>query len=132
MFTASFRRLEHLLNLQFPAEILAVGNRLWGNHRRVFPENPLLRLGVGENKLPEAVPEAVLGLGESGKEQFLLGGFFSVAFGEFQNLEPVFGDGNSDFLEKIVVETRNVFGSEAISGENEAIFVSVKWVEASS
>lgn len=95
-------------------------------------ENGLVRLGVGRSEAAEAVSEAVLGFGEGGKEEFLVGGLFSVEFGEFENLEPVFGDGDSDFVEKIVGETRNVVGFEAITGEKKAVFVGVKRVEAGS
>lgn len=55
-----------------------------------------------------------------------------VGFGEFENLEAVFGDGDADFLKKMVVETRNVFGFEGITGKEETVFISVKWIEAGS
>lgn len=61
-----------------------------------------------------------------------MGGLVGVGFGEFENLESVFGDGDSDFLKEMMVETRNVVGFEGISGKKEAVFVGVKWVEAGS
>lgn len=139
VFPPSTRRFPFpdLLNLLLPAEIFAVTHRLRRNARRAFPENRPLRLAVTRNQFSDAVSEAFFGFGECGDErgggrEFLGGRFFIFEFGELQNLEPVFGDGDADFVEKIVVEAGNVFGSDPISGEKEAVFVGVERVESGS
>ena len=55
-----------------------------------------------------------------------------MEFGEFHDLEPVCGDGDSNFEEKIMVEIGNVFRFEAILDEKKTVFVGVKRVEAGS
>jgi len=44
-------------------------------------------------------------------------------FGEFEDFEPVFGDGNAHALKKLVVEVGGIFQLKLVAGEGKAILV---------